>query len=61
MSNPKFILGACVGALLLGGILYLAYPTPEKYENSKGSENNPENNKSTIPEGAQMEDGTILE
>ena len=31
MSNPKVILIFCVLALLLGGILYLVYPTPQEY------------------------------
>ena len=31
MSNPKVIAVFCIAAIVIGGILYLIYPTPKVY------------------------------
>ena len=59
-TNKKFILILCIVALGLGALLYFMNPTPEKYEAEK-PEPKPVETQNSIPPGAVMEDGTILE
>ena len=59
-TNKKFILILCIVALGLGALLYFMNPTPQKYGGDK-TQPKPTETQNSIPPGAVMEDGTILE